>query len=93
MSANGTQDHEKKSGSLWKWPIGVPVAGFVLMMIIGSCAGRDPDVRARVAEKDAISACWDLQGKKSLDPATARFAAGACEKMESDFRAKWGRNP
>lgn len=83
----------KNSGRLWKWVLGVPVGGFALVMIVGSCAGRDPNVAARVSEKDAISYCWEQQAKKSLDPATARFAASACERMESDFRTKWGFNP
>lgn len=84
---------KKTSGSLWKWLLGVPVGGFALVMIIGSCAGRDPNVVSRVSEKDAISYCWEQQARKSLDPSTARFAASACERMESDFRTKWGFNP
>ena len=84
---------KKTSGSLWKWLLGVPAGGFALVMIIGTYAGRDPSVVARVAEKDAISYCWEQQARKSLDPATARFAASACERMESDFRTKWGFNP
>lgn len=84
---------QKTSSNLWKWLLGVPVGGFVLVMVIGSCAGRDPNVVSRVSEKDAISYCWEQQARKSLDPATARFAASACERMESDFRTKWGFNP
>ncbi|MFK3741402.1 zinc-ribbon domain-containing protein [Massilia sp. TN1-12] len=49
-----------------------------------------------VASSDArmaISVCWDDQKTKSYEPSTARFVAGVCEKMERDYRAKFGRNP
>lgn len=84
---------EKEKSSVWKWLVGVPVGGFILMMIVGSCAGNSPEGKERQASRDAISYCWGQQSKKSLDPSAARFAASACEKMESDYRAKWGRNP
>jgi len=85
---------ESRSGSSWwKWLLGVPVGGFVLMMVVGSCAGNTPDGRERQASRDAISLCWSEQARKSLDSGVARFVASTCEKMESDYRTKWGRNP
>lgn len=84
----------KKTGSSWlRWLIGVPVGGFVILMIVGSCAGGSPEGQARASARDAIELCWTEQSKKSLDPGAARFVAGACEKMEADYRTKWGRNP
>lgn len=84
---------KQPGGSIWKWIVGVPVGAFVLVMIIGSCAGNDPAIQAANSDKRAIERCWAEQSRKSLDPATARFAAGACELMESNFRQKHGRNP
>lgn len=88
-----SEEPKRKKSSIWKWLFGVPVGGFVLLMIIGSCAGNTPEGKERQASRDAISLCWSEQGRKSLDSGTARFVAGTCEKMESDYRAKWGRNP
>jgi len=88
-----SEEPKKEKSSVWKWVLGVPVGGFILMMIVGSCAGNSPEGKERQSSRDAISFCWEQQSKKSLDPSTARFAASTCEKMESDYRARWGRNP
>lgn len=76
-----------------KWVIGVPVGLFVLFLVVGTLldgrTSNDPKARAR----RTIETCWDDQGKKSLDPATARFVAGTCERLESDFMAKYGVRP
>lgn len=76
-------------GGWWKWLLGVPVGGFILLMIIGSCAA-DP---AKQSERSAIDLCWQEQKRKSLDPGSARFVAGACERMEANFLAKHGVRP
>lgn len=84
---------DKSSGSSWwKWVIGIPVIGFILLMAIGT-ATDSPERQQRFREADAIKLCWQEQSRKSLDPGTSRFVAGACERMESDFRQRWGRAP
>lgn len=88
-----TDAKAKSGGGVWRWVLGLPVAGFVLLMLIGSCAGNSPEGKERASSRDAIKYCWDEQSKKSLSGSTARLVAGACEKMESDFKARWGRNP
>lgn len=67
--------------------------GVVAFLIFGASVGNSPQAQARLASKDAISMCWEEQGRKSLTPGTQRFIAGACEKMEADYRAQYGRNP
>ena len=49
----------------------------------------DPKTR----EREKIAYCWKDQERKSHEPATARFIAGACEKMEADFKQKYGVSP
>ena len=83
----------KKGSGVWKWILGIPVALFVVVMVIGATVGNTPEARQRSLERDKIAACWDLQKKKSLDPSTARFTAGMCERMEDDFRRKHNLNP
>lgn len=93
-ASNAPALEAKSTGSSWlKWLIGVPVGGFIILMIVGSCAGNTPDGKARAAARDAIGLCWSEQAKKSLSPGAARFVAGACEKMEADYRSRWGSNP
>lgn len=88
-----TDTETQKKSSVWKWVIGAPIGAFVLLMVVGSCAGNTPEGQARSSDRAAIDLCWKEQSRKSLDPGTARFAASACERMESDFRQKHGRNP
>lgn len=93
--AVGTNDGNpsREKSSIWKWVLGVPVGGFVLIMIVGSCAGNTPDGREREASRGAISQCWAEQERKSLNPSVARTVAAACEQMEENYRKKWGTAP
>lgn len=52
-----------------------------------------PEEREKSSARRAIELCWQDQGRKSLAPDAARFIAGACEKMETDFVAKYGVKP
>ena len=75
---------------MWKWILGVPAGLFVLLMIVGSfSSGGGESGSAR----RAIDHCWSEQSRKSLAPSEARFIAGACEKMERDYKDKYGRAP
>lgn len=73
----------------WMWPLGL-VGLFVLYALLQTPSPRD-DAKGR--ERAAIRLCWEDQQRKSLDPATARFVAGTCEKMERDFKARYGVSP
>lgn len=88
-----TEAKAKSGSSVWKWILGVPAAGFVLMMIIGTFAGNSPEAKEQAASRAAISYCWDEQARKSLSDSMARVVAGACEKMEEEYKVKWGRKP
>jgi len=80
----------RKEVSNWWLIVVIPIGLFALLMIIGSLSGP-PDEKS--SKRRAISLCWDDQKRKSLSPGTQQFIAGACEKMESDFRQKYGVNP
>ncbi len=82
-----------KKRSIWKWIIGVPVAGFLALFVYGAYVTSTPDGRERSNERAAIDLCWSEQSRKSNTSGGARFIAGACERMERDFREKWGVNP
>lgn len=72
------------------WVVVVPVGLFLAWALMRT---PSPDENERWRQAKAIELCWEGQGKRSLDPATARFAAGACEQMEEKFVQRWGRKP
>lgn len=70
--------------------LGVPAAIMLFIYFAGSSApANDEKSRARAA----IDLCWEEYERKSLDPPTKRFVAGACERMERDFMAKFKHKP
>ena len=79
---------EKKSGpKLWLWiPLGLVAAFFLFGAVL-------PKDEAKSRARQVISLCWSDQAKKSNTPGEARFIAGACEKLEADFLAKYKHRP
>ncbi|KRC22660.1 hypothetical protein [Acidovorax sp. Root219] len=77
----------------WGWVLLAPVIAIGGLMLIGALMPDNPERDARWRAQDAIKLCWSEQGRKSLDASTAWFVAGACEKMERDYEARWGRKP
>lgn len=79
----------------FKWWLWIPLGLIFFFFLIGLTAnsrggGASSEVdRAR----QVISLCWADYESKSLDPPTKRFAAAACERLENEFRQKYGRNP
>lgn len=86
----GAAPEKPKKTKWWLWaPLGLIGTFFVFAMI----AGSSPEAKEKAKDRDTIEFCWGEQKRPSLDPDTARLMAGACEKMESDFRQKYGVNP
>lgn len=82
------------TGAGWATLILLGGAGAVVVLIL--VAGmRDPSPKAREKgqERDAIALCWKDYERKSLDPATKRFVASACELLDRRFREKHGLEP
>jgi hypothetical protein len=84
---------EEKKRSVWKWIIGLPILTLILLIAVGACLEKDPEFRAKTQAREAIKMCWEQQSRKSLTPGEARFIAGACEKMEQEYREKYRSNP
>jgi hypothetical protein len=82
-----------KNGGAWKWIVGVPVGLFVLFIAYGMMLNSSPEGKAKADARGAIELCWKEQGRKSLDPGSQRFVAGACEMMEKQFRQTYNANP
>ncbi len=75
------------------WIVGLAAGGFVALLIFGFILQQDPEVRQKGRDRDAIAECWKQQERKSFDPATQRFIAGACESMEAKFRQRYSAEP
>lgn len=67
--------------------------GLVLVFVAYAMSKEDPLKEEREHDRFAIEICWKEQERKSLDPSGARFLAGVCEKMEADFKLKYGTTP
>jgi len=61
-------------------------------MFISGC-DQSPEAKEKASKRDAIDYCWSTHEKKSNSDAEKRFIAGACEKMEADFKSKYGVSP
>lgn len=86
----GAKVPKPKKTKWWLWvPLGL-VAAFFTVGFIGS---NTPEGRAQADERAAIELCWQEQQRKSLDPGSQRFVAGACEMMERKYIEKHGRKP
>jgi len=64
-----------------------------VIFIWGLSISSTPEAKAKARERAAIDLCWEDYKRKSLDPATQRFVASACEMMENKFRETHGVDP
>lgn len=65
----------------------------VAFLMFGAIVGNSPEGQEKARQRQAIDSCWSEQQKKSLDPASQRFVAGACERMEEKFMQQHGHKP
>lgn len=88
-----SEDRDSAPSKPFKWWLWIPLGGVVAFFTFGLMASSTPEGQARSTERRAIELCWKEHERKSFDASTKQFVAGACERMESDFRAKWGVSP
>ena len=66
---------------------------FIVATLLLSGCDNSPETKEKAQKRDAIKVCWSDHDKKSLDDDAKRFIAGVCEKMEADFKTKYGVSP
>jgi len=66
---------------------------FIAAAFLLSGCDNSPEAKEKSQKRDAIKVCWSDHDKKSLDDDAKRFIAGVCEKMETDFKTKYGVSP
>ena len=77
---------KKSASTWWMWALGVPVGLFLAMLAFGTFVNSTPEGKARADKRATIDLCWQEQSKKSIDPASGRFVAGVCEKLEAEYK-------
>lgn len=88
---NAAPTEKKKSGSVWPWIVGVPIGLFVLVMVIGILNPAPPEqARARDIYKQCLR---ELEAQDRARAAGARYMAGMCEQLRSEYVKKWGSTP
>jgi hypothetical protein len=77
----------------WLWlPVGV-VGALVAILVTGAILGSSPEGKAKAEARDVIASCWKEQERKSNSSSDSRFLAGACERMEADYKTRFGHAP
>ena len=80
----------ERGGISWWW---LPVAGVAVFFGCGALLSNTPTATAKDQDRKVIEVCHRDQERKSLEPSTARFVAGVCERLEDEFRQKYGVSP
>ena len=88
----GIQPEKPKKANWWLRVPLILLGLFVAFIAFGMVVGSTPEAQERSKNRYAIEYCWSEQKKPSVEPEAARFMAGACEKMEAEFRQKYGLN-
>lgn len=77
---------------IWKIILGLLLA-FAAMLIWGTIAKNNPEWDEKKRAKNAIELCRESQQKGAGDASALSIIIPACEKLETDFKVKYGRNP
>lgn len=56
---------------------------FVVLVLAGTVINETPEGKERMRKRLLSEQCWSNYESKSLDPATKRFVAGVCEKIDA----------
>lgn len=80
---------------LVRWLIGLPV-GFFAVLMLGSqlLFSLSPEKQDRWVERETIRQCWKEQERAPSSDKPRHFTDKAdCERLEFDFKSRWGVNP
>ena len=64
----------------------------IAALVLCGC-DNSPEAKEKASKRHGIDYCWSTYKNKSNSEEEKRFIAGACEKMEDDFRSAYGVNP
>lgn len=79
---------------LVRWIIGLPVALFAVLMLGSQLFfNASPDREAQWVERETIRLCWKERASGPKKDTPAQFTEAQCEKLEFDYKTRWGSNP
>ena len=82
-----------KKNRLVPWIIGLPVAIFGALMLIGTFLD-DPRGEERWVAQEAIKICWKQTAKPPEERKTQKFQSKEdCDQLEFAFKSKYNENP
>ncbi len=75
------------------WLIGLPVAFFALLMLAGRLLST-PEGEARWTERETIKICRKETARPEAERKTRQFqSVQDCDRLEFDFKQRYGENP
>lgn len=78
---------------LVRWLIGLPVAFFAVLMLLGALF-NSPESEARWVARETIRMCWKEVQKPPKEGKPVHFKTpNECERLEFDFKTQHGENP
>ena len=82
-----------KKSRIAAWLIALPVLIFAALMLIGKFKD-DPQREQRWVESETIKICWKQIAKPEAERKTQEFKTPQdCERLEFDFKTRYGENP
>ena len=89
---NGTPAAPAKN-RIVAWLIALPVIIFAALMLIGKFMD-DPQSQQRWVDAESVKICWKQIAKPEAERKTQEFKSkDDCERLEFDFKTKYGENP
>jgi len=78
---------------LVRWLMGLPVAFFAILMLLGHLFNT-PQTEARWVARETVRMCWKEVQKPPKPGQPVHFKEqGECERLEFDFKHALGENP
>ncbi|MEG1065085.1 MAG: hypothetical protein RSE32_15395 [Comamonas sp.] len=75
------------------WMIALPVVIFGALMLVGQFMD-DPESTQRWTDNETIKICWKQTAKPEAERKTNEFKSPQdCERLEFDFKTRYGANP
>jgi hypothetical protein len=76
-----------------RWWLVIPALAVTAFIAFGASLPDTPERQDKAKRRAVIDLCWQDYERKSFDPATKRFIAATCEKLEADFVQVHGHRP
>ena len=77
---------------MWRW-VASGVGCLLLLMFYGMYLESTPEGAERIRQQEAIAQCRKAQDDPLAELSDRRLTRDVCDRMERDYRARWGSPP